>query len=506
MQVYFQLKSKERYAWRLVDTEPMQELILRAEQNKDCVLETVMMTDVMAKIEQMSIKSAIDIDALRRELDHPTYQPVRIARGQEAVPGRDATLKMYFPEQIKSEFFDVSGHVDFRNHLQIPAVKPGDLIAKKIPMEKGVPGCDVFGKTIQPAEPKDIIIVAKPSVELTPDGEIRALRSGRPRITGNRVKTFDVSPVYTVPGDVDIETGNIVFAGDVMVHGNVMDHMMIESLGNVYVYGNVYSATVTATGSIFVRGNVLGGKLYSGNFGVRFNRLYQASKKLGEQIASLIAASRLLIRILESRKQKVQYGQIILLLIEGKFKDIPAMAKELLAILATIQHMRKDEHQELAEMCSVFCHPHQIGRIPDISFQRRFLSLLHTAHHEVARMRKEKSEVRLNQCYKSEIKSNGDIIIHRDGVILSSLYAARHILFMEDSTVCRGSALEAGGSIMASIVGGQTGVDTLLKAKVKISVRKMFTGRICVGKRWIDIDRVIEDKTFSIHELDISAI
>jgi hypothetical protein len=38
-------------------------------------------------------------------------------------------------------------------------------------------------------------------------------------------------------------TGNIVFAGDVIIYGDVMDKMIIESPGNIYVSGSVFNST-----------------------------------------------------------------------------------------------------------------------------------------------------------------------------------------------------------------------------------------------------------------------
>lgn len=59
--------------------------------------------------------------------------------------------------------------------------------------------------------------------------------------------------------------------------------MIIESLGNVYVEGSVYNSTITATGSIVVKGNVVNSNLYSGYFGVMYNRIFNCSKLLIEE-------------------------------------------------------------------------------------------------------------------------------------------------------------------------------------------------------------------------------
>lgn len=501
LQAHFHLHAKERYGWRLVEAEQANKLTISAEENRDIVLETVHLSDVVGHIELKSIRSVLDIAAIQRELEHPTYKPVLIAAGKEPIPGKDAELEIYFSEQVESQFFEISGTVDFRNHLQIPTVSSGELIARKIPPVDGIPGYDVYGNVIVPAAPKDIMIVTKPSVELTADGKIRALKSGRPRITGGKIKTFDISTSFVVYGDVDIETGNIVFAGDVIVYGNVTDHMIIESLGNVYVYGNVYQATITATGSVYVRGHVLGSKLYCGYFGVMFNRLYNTSKMLGEQLAKLQAASLLLQQTLESKKSKVRYGQIVILLMENKFQDIPETVGELLAVIANIRHIKQQEYGKLQEMCALLLQPAQLLETATASFMQSVLTLLQETHQEVARMQEEKSEIKLNQCHRSEIKSNGDIIVENDGVVISDLYAAGDIVFVRDSAVCRGSNLEAGGGIKAKTVGGQTGVGSMLKAVKYISVQKMLSGRICIGKYCRDIFEPVENKTYHIQEV-----
>lgn len=501
LRAYFQLVSKDRYAWRLTDTEPMQQVTVSAEENKDIVLGTVQLEDVIGQLEIQSIRSNLDIPAIQVELLNPTYQPVLIARGKAARLGENARIEVYFKEQVENQFFEILGQIDYRNHLQIPSVGIGERIAKKFPLVDGVPGYDVFGNVIVPDTPEDVMVVAKPGVKFTPEGEIIALREGRPRITGGKIKTFDISTSYVIPGDVTIETGNIVFSGDIIVYGNVMDNMIVESLGNVYVYGSVFNATITATGSIYVRGNVMGSRLYSGHFGVLFNRLYNASKNLAQLVEKLFAASKVLLQALESKNQKVPLGQIAMLLIESKFKTVPATVKELLSIISNIQHIKKEEYNRLREMSEVFLHLPRLLKEVDYSFLQSFQSLLTETSHDLERMREDTTEIRLNQCHKTVIKSNGNIVFHRDGVILSDLYATGHIIFKHDDAVCRGSRMEAGGSIRAKMVGGQTGAGSFLKAMSEVTVQKIFSGRICVGKYCTDIDKEAENITFNIHTL-----
>lgn len=498
MHAYMRLISKERCAWRLLDTERVPSIIIMAEENKEAVLQTLQLSTVVSHIEQMAIQTNLDLASIQLELMRPTYKPILIAKGKAATPGNDAQLELYFSEQVESEFFELSDTLSIRPHVKIPMVKNGDVIARKIPLVDGSLGYDVFGNMMTPPRPKDIMIVTKPNVALNDDGEIVALKDGRPRMTSGKIKTLDISTAHVVSGNVDNDTGNIVYSGDVIVYGSVTDHMIIESLGNVYVYGNVYNATITASGSIYIRGNVMGSKLYSGYFGVLFNRLYHTSSTLVESIEHLQAATNLLVRALEARKQKAGYGQIVTLLMEMKYKDIPTIMKELLLAVSNSRHMNQEKFERLCEICEVFLYPPKLLKLATMTFIQSFLAELQEMNREVALMQEEKSEIRLNQCHNSVIKSNGDIVINRDGVILSDLYAVGHIVFNKNDAVCRGSQLEAGGSIIAKIIGGQTGVNSLLKANRQVSVVKMYSGRVCVGKYCTDILDEVENKIFSM--------
>lgn len=501
LQAHFQLRSRQRHAWRLTNTEKLREIIVTAVEDTSIVLETVHLSDVAAALQGKGIKANLDMAAIQWELESPSNNPVVIARGRAPLPGQDARLELYFAQEVENQFYEVGGAVDFRNHLFIPSVKRGEIIARKYPLREGVPGYDVFGQVIVPPEPRDVIVVAKNNVELSASGEAIALREGRPRITGGVIKTLDISTAYVVQGNVDMKTGNIVFSGDIVVYGDVTDNMIVESLGNVYVYGSVYNATMTATGSIHVRGNIIGSRLYSGYYGVLFNRLYHTTHQLHEKVGLLLAAADLLMQALHERKQTVRYSQILLLLLENKFKDISGALKELLTVISNIQHLKKEEYRQLKEMAEVFFAPMCFLETATASYMRGFLALLGETHREVERMQEDKAQTVINQCHNSELKSNGDIVILRDGVIQSDLFSARNIMFKHENAVCRGSHLEAQDSIDAKIIGGQTGGRSVLKASRQVTVRRMYFGRVYIGKFGRDISEIIDNMTFTINNM-----
>src|SRR5690606_3522706 len=67
LSVFFHLRSLARYAWRLVQTGAKSRVVLRAEQDKSMVLDSLHVNDVLNAVVQMGIQSKIDIAALQQE-------------------------------------------------------------------------------------------------------------------------------------------------------------------------------------------------------------------------------------------------------------------------------------------------------------------------------------------------------------------------------------------------------------------------------------------------------
>ncbi|MBW4085422.1 DUF342 domain-containing protein [Paenibacillus sp. S150] len=501
LKAFFTLNRVGQYAWNLVNSPATPRLALQAEMDRSILLSTLSIEQIIVDFEKKSITQNLNIPAIYAEMNHPTHQPICVAEGKPPVDGVDAKLDLFFSEHVENAFNEIEGSVDYRNHLRIPSAKRGDVIARKHLPREGVPGYDVYGSILPAAPPRDIKVVAKEHTLLLPSQEITALKEGRPRMTGNSVKYFDISTAYIVPGNVNIKTGNVVFSGDVIVHQDVEDNMIIESLGNVYVYGNVYNSTITATGSILVRGNVINSQLYSGYFGVMYNRLYNLSKQLIEECNMLSEASKLLTEKVESRHQTVKFGQVILLLLESKYKKIPVLIRDLQSVFANIKYTYHQDTEQLKRMLDVFLRPTQFIDFFSYAVLASFLKLLEDLYSGVARMQEVKVRVDIPQCHNSTIKSNGDIYIHKDGILQSDLLSSGDIAFLMKDAVCRGSELEAAGTLTAQTVGGESSANSSLKAGSKIKVRKMYAGRVTVGRHSKEIIEPVENMIFTPQNL-----
>jgi uncharacterized protein (DUF342 family) len=500
MEARFQLHSKNRYTWRLKSKPHKLHMVLEVEEDHDSLLETVQLTDVITTLRKMSIIKNIKTSAIFRELQNPTHKSIVIAHGYLPVPCENAKLELYFNEQVESQFSEVGGSVDFRNHRHIPSVKAGDIIARKTPPIEGQIGYDVYGEIVKPQSPKDIIAVAKDNVELLPNGDFIALKDGRPRMTGQAIKSLDVCTTYVVTGNVNLETGNIVFSGDVIVYGDVQDGMIIESLGNIYISGSVFHSDITATGSIHVQGNVIGSNLYSGYFGVIFNRLYMNTKKLGEQLNEMLEAVRMLLNIVETKGKSIPVGQAIMIIMENKFKEIPSVVQEIMNSILNIQSINTAELSELKNKLELLKSPLNLVLLDSLGPLQSLLNLIQRTFNTIELSQETRVFIDIKKCHLSKLKSNGNIMIRKEGCIQSDLYSKENIVFYNEHSVCRGSKLEAGQSIVTMIVGGETGGENILKATKRISVRKMFGGRIIIQRYNLEIVEMLENVTFYIND------
>lgn len=488
MTAFLRISSLHKYGMRLKDCPMDSYILLEVDEDPNIILETLHLPDILERLENMKISKNLNAEAIEREWREPTFLPIPIAFGKWPVESTDARLELYFIEKEQSRLQEVDGKVDFRNHLQIPVVEKGDILARKYNAMEGISGYNVYSEVLNPKPPKDIVISAKENVALTPNGEVIALKNGRPRVTGANIKYFDICTSYVVSGNVDIKTGNVIFPGDVVVHGDVLEGMSVESLGNVYIYGNVYRATITATGNIVIKGNVVGSNLYAGYFGVVFNRLYIQTKKLSDLLHGLVESSKILKKAIEVRGKQVEIGRILQTLIESKYPEIPSVSKEIIHGISIIESLSYQNFNGLKEMTILkekihaFDNPVCILQIKTYSFISSVEYAAKQVWEAIEGMQEYYVRIDINQANHSVLKSNGDIIIHGEGVLHGDLYAKGKIRFKAQDSICRGGRLEAEDSIFAMVVGSKLSYDTILRAGKRIQANLIYSGKVFMGR------------------------
>lgn len=96
----------------------------------------------------------------------------------------------------------------------------GALLAEKYPSKNGVAGRDTSGNPIPVAEPKDLLFNTGANTRFSEDNlKIFATAEGQPHL--DVMGTVSVFPEMHIQGDVDHETGNLSFGGNIVVNGSV---------------------------------------------------------------------------------------------------------------------------------------------------------------------------------------------------------------------------------------------------------------------------------------------
>jgi uncharacterized protein (DUF342 family) len=198
-------------------------------------------------------------DFIRNLADRPAYKEnILVAEGTKPSTGRDAYIQRNFETdqttvRLREGF---NGKVDFKDLNIIQNVVEGQPLAKKIPPELGSPGMTVTGKVLPAVNGRDIALPLGKNVHVGDDDlTIYADINGQVVEINNKI---NVEPIYTVKGNVDIKTGNIIFLGTVVVTGNVEAGFSVKAAGNIEIHGTVEKAELDAEGDIIVYQGITG--------------------------------------------------------------------------------------------------------------------------------------------------------------------------------------------------------------------------------------------------------
>ncbi len=151
------------------------------------------------------------------------------------------------------------GQADFRAQDKLTSVRKGTLLATLSAPEPGPEGWDVTGKAIYAGSGREQALEAGRGVRSVDQNDGRTLfyaEADGELFYGDNL--LEVKPVHTIPGNVDMSTGNVRFAGAVQVRGSVLSGFSVESDDDVLIDGAVQGASITSGGSIVIRQGVTG--------------------------------------------------------------------------------------------------------------------------------------------------------------------------------------------------------------------------------------------------------
>ena len=218
--------------------------------------------DVMKLIHKSKITHGNVEDFLISEYfysEKPWENSLIIARGKEAVPGKNASVEYNFEiNYLKAGSEKDDGTIDYKDRGNIPHVSIGDLLAEKTPLIPKKYGYDIFGNEIIVPDVKDIPIRTGNGACFSDDGlKVIAEAEGQPKLTVDG--KISVIQKKIIKGDVGLETGHVDFDGSLIVKGVVKSDFKIKCAD--LTTKEIGAATIIATGDIIVEGGINGANI-----------------------------------------------------------------------------------------------------------------------------------------------------------------------------------------------------------------------------------------------------
>jgi len=181
--------------------------------------------------------------------------PIQIAKGLAAIDGEDSRVEFELNLDTR---LDRTANWDFREVMRIPNVVKGQKLATIIPPTSGINGKNVSGKEILARPGKSISIKAGQNVVFREeDSSFYAAASGQISTSGRYIHVY---PIFEVRESLSMKTGNLDFAGTIIIHGDVPSGFQVKAKGDIKIHGMVEAATIQAGGSVYVSEGLAGQK------------------------------------------------------------------------------------------------------------------------------------------------------------------------------------------------------------------------------------------------------
>ncbi|HAN44737.1 MAG TPA: hypothetical protein DCP97_05035 [Ruminococcaceae bacterium] len=220
----------------------------------------ITMEEINAALSKAKVRYGVNNAALEKIVSDKIYDTlVEIAKGEPPVDGEDASIELKFslPSQIKPKLRQ-DGSMDFKElEGVVNNVRRGDLLCVVTKETQGKPGMDVSGaiKMQHPGRPLKRNPAGANTVWLENETLLVAQSDGNLEYRGG---VISVNKVLTINGSVDMSTGNLDFAGSIVIKGDVRAGFSVKADGSIRIYGVVEGAALTAGGDITVDGGING--------------------------------------------------------------------------------------------------------------------------------------------------------------------------------------------------------------------------------------------------------
>lgn len=217
------------------------------------------MAEVIACLNNNNVNMGIDEKVIDYIISREIYlREIPVAKGKPVIDGIDGFYDYKFRRVLdKKPLMNEDGSVDFWSISSVENVFEGQVIAVYNPALEGENGYTVNGKTLTAKRGKELVALKGKGFQREEDKvTYTSLIDGKIEVMNERI---NISEVFELYGNADVNVGNIDFPGDVIIHGNVCSGVTIKAGGSLTVDGSVEAAYITAKKDIIFRSGMQGG-------------------------------------------------------------------------------------------------------------------------------------------------------------------------------------------------------------------------------------------------------
>lgn len=377
---------------------------------------------ITSKMEAESVSYGVLNETIQNMVSKKMYMKiVEIAVGKEPVNGTDGSVEELFSKtrnkiNIKE---DHNGNVNYKELNMIQSVHKGDTICNIIPPTPAIDGITIKGEPVKGKDGK---------FPFVPNGKNTAITEDKTRlvatIDGEVVyedSKFSIKSVLNINHDVDNSSGNINFAGDVVIKGDVREGYTVKADGNVTISGTVEGATVITGGNLVIERGMTGGNKgvieAQGTLKCRYLENCQVYAKMGIQADQIMYSTLSTDEdiIIKGKKGSVTGGKLV----AGRSIEattIGAFANSHLkteVVLGVVPHLVEQEKSLEAELEEVSKKHHRLtqdiayveSKGSNLSPERLALFKRMKLQHQMHEIQKTKLEKELN-AVREQIHNN----------------------------------------------------------------------------------------------------
>ncbi|MBO8129699.1 MAG: DUF342 domain-containing protein [Peptococcaceae bacterium] len=497
MQAYVEIQSGSITTYQLVDHFPTTDLKLEAAPHTVPYTAALDYAVLAAALSEAGVCHGIKQEVLQRIAASPGEGSFLVAEGTPPTSPVDEQVEIKFSlESTEGKpVIRPDGSVDFYEQQRFVSVDKDSVLAVKHKAIPGKPGKKVTGEEIPPRKPVTVTLQALQGARLSHDGnQVLAEVSGRPsyrKVKNNYL--FEVLPVLQYDGDVNLQTGNIRFKGDVIIKGNVTEGMLVQATGKVEIKGTVTKATVKAGAHVVLHNNTVGSKIIAGGDQVYYERLVAPFNDLKNDLKASAKLIQQLVDTAQARNQSLTAGQAMMILIDKKYSRLPSLVKNIHQVVDQINQ----EHvtipapvQSVLETISgTFSSITECLKIQNLSKITEILQKVDAAQECINQLAKWKANITVPYTANSILEATGDVIVTGGGCYNTVMHVKGNV---EISGIFRGGEIKAGGDIKIKEAGTELGIKTKLQTAFgrNISLQRAHKGLIIqIGNRSTQLDK-----------------